>query len=140
MPGWISTDAILFELQLGNVQPGDGWKPVGNLPALRPGQAALVPFRNPAFTDESGPAAMNVDLELKFTDGSLRVIHLPVRVTAGRAPSLLAAKAEITALLDAGNEREAVVTACRHHLLCEGSAFVAWDEAEKVAIASTLFE
>ena len=132
--------ANLLSPCIDRITASDGWQPVGNLPALRPGQAALVPFRNPAFTDESGPAATSVDLELKFTDGSLRVIHLPIRATAGRAPTLLAAKAEITALLDAGNEREAVVTACRHNLLCEGTAFVAWDEAEQVAIASTLFE
>lgn len=127
--------ANLLSPCIDRITASGGWKPVGNLPALRPGQAALVPFRDTSAI-RSGPPAANVDLELKFTDGSMRVIHLPVRTTAGHAPTLLAAKAEITALLDDGKAGEAVATACRHNLLCEGVAFVAWDEAEQVAIAT----
>jgi len=131
--------ANLLSPCIDRISVSGGWMPVGNLPALRPGQAALVPFRNPFPTPLWQPAS-TVDIELKFTDGSMRVIHLPIRATAGRAPSLLAAKAEITALLDDGKDREAVATACRFNLLCEGVAFVAWDEAEQVAIATTTFE
>jgi hypothetical protein len=132
--------ANLLSPSIERITASDGWKPVGNLPALRPGQAALVPFSHPSCDTPLGQAAASVDLKLKFTDGSMRVIHLPIRTAAGQAPALLAAKAAITALLDDGKDREAVATACRHNLLCEGVAFVAWDEAEQVAIANTLLE
>ena len=131
--------ANLLSPSIDRINASGGWKPVGNIPALRQGQSSLVPFRNCSVTP-SGQAAGNVDLALKFTDGSMRVIHLPILIAAGQAPTLLAAKAEITALLDDGNDREAVATACRHNILCEGTAFVAWDEAEQVAIASTVLE
>jgi hypothetical protein len=48
----------------------------------------------------------------------------------------VAARAEITALLDADQCSSAVVLACRHNLLCEGVAFVAIDDEERVAVAT----
>ena len=131
--------ANLLSPSIDRITASGDWKPVGNLPALRQGQSSLVPFRN-SSASLSEQSAENVDIELKFTDGSMRMIHLPIRIASGQAPALLAAKAEITALLDHGNDREAVATACRHNILCEGVAFVAWDEAEQVAIAITSLE
>lgn len=109
------------------------WRVVGNPPALRHGQSALVPFRREA--DAVG-SATDVELTLGFSDGSTRTLKLPVHPTTGKAPALIAAKAEITALLDADRKNDAVTLACQHNLLCEGVAYIAVDEAERVKVAT----
>ena len=44
-------------------------------------------------------------------------------------------KRRLDSLLQGGNDREAVALAEKANLICRGAAFVAWDDAEKVAIA-----
>ena len=44
-------------------------------------------------------------------------------------------KRRLDSLLQGGNDREAVAFAEKANLICRGAAFVAWDDAEKVAIA-----
>ena len=119
------------------VMCGD-WTVVGNPPALRAGQAALVAFRR-ASTAAGGPPT-TAKLTLRFTDGSERRVELPVLVVDGRSPALFAAKAEVTTLMDAGNEEAAVSLACRFNLLCDGVAFVAIDEVEKGPVATAQLE
>ena len=50
-------------------------------------------------------------------------------------PKLIWMKHRIDSLLQAGRESEAVALAKKANLVCRGAAFVAWDGAEKVAIA-----
>ena len=131
--------ANLLAPRLERLTASGQWTVVGNPPALRSGQSALVPFRNAA--DEADMIKPDdLDLELSFSDGSRRTVRVSVHATASQSPALLAAKAEITALLDAGRDSEAVDTACHHNLLCPGVSFVAVDEAEKVVVATAVLE
>lgn len=50
--------------------------------------------------------------------------------------ALLWVREKIAAALDQGDRAAAIALARRHTLLCEGVAFVAWDEAENVPIAT----
>jgi Ca-activated chloride channel family protein len=52
------------------------------------------------------------------------------------APRLLWAQRHISHLLEQGRQSEAVHSAISHNLTCNGASFVAWDEAEKVPVAS----
>jgi hypothetical protein len=49
-------------------------------------------------------------------------------------PKLIWMKRRLDNLLQSGNDREAVALAEKANLICRGAAFVAWDDAEKVAI------
>jgi Ca-activated chloride channel family protein len=114
------------------------WLSVGQVPPLRSGQSALVPFRKIDHLGDALPTS--VTLELFFSDASTRIVTLPVHLTQGHAPALLAAKAEIAALLDTSHEDDAVQIACKFNILCEGTAFVAWDDHEKVAVSEVALE
>ena len=63
--------------------------------------------------------------------------HIPIeRMVAGsEAVKMLWARERITTLLDADRQAEAIDLAREYNLVCEGAAFIAWDEAEQVAIA-----
>jgi hypothetical protein len=50
-------------------------------------------------------------------------------------PKLIWMKHRIDSLLQDGKDSEAIVLAKKANLVCRGAAFVAWDDAEKVAIA-----
>lgn len=50
--------------------------------------------------------------------------------------ALLWVREKIAAALDQGDRATAIALARRYTLLCEGVAFVAWDEAEKIPIAT----
>ena len=50
-------------------------------------------------------------------------------------PKLIWMKHRIESLLQAGKEREAIALAEKANLVCRGAAFIAWDDAEQVAIA-----
>ena len=50
-------------------------------------------------------------------------------------PRLIWMKHRIDSLLQGGKDNEAIALAKKANLVCRGAAFVAWDDAEKVAIA-----
>ena len=50
-------------------------------------------------------------------------------------PKLIWMKHRIDSLLRVGRDSEAIALAKKANLVCRGAAFVAWDDAEKVAIA-----
>lgn len=125
---------------LDRIRLGDGWRLAGNPPALRGGEYGLVPFIRETAQENPGQPPSEVKATLRFTDGSERALSLPTRPVKGPAPALLAAKAEITSLLDQGSDQEAVALACRHNLLCEGVSFLAIDDAEKVVVANAILE
>ena len=129
----------LLSPALDRLSAGDGWTVVGNPPALRGNQSALVPFKRTSGADHRATPS-HVELEMRFADGSQRLVRVPVTLTDGRAPVLLAAKAEVTAMLDMGKSKEAVALACHHNILCEGTSFIAIDTREKVPVATTIME
>jgi hypothetical protein len=50
-------------------------------------------------------------------------------------PKLIWMKRRIESLLQDGKTKEAIALAEKANLVCRGAAFIAWDEAEEVAIA-----
>jgi hypothetical protein len=50
-------------------------------------------------------------------------------------PKLIWMKGRIESLLQGGRAKEAIALAEKANLVCRGAAFIAWDEAEEVAIA-----
>ncbi len=110
---------------------------LGTIPPLRAKQSALVPFQ---WKNLASAKSKLIDLVLRFSDGSEKTSSIPIVTTAGKAPSILAAKAKIVALLDAGKQNEAVALACIHNILCDGVSFLAFDETEKVCVAATEIE
>lgn len=67
------------------------------------------------------------------TEQALDVLPEPV---SQPGIALLWVREKIAAALDQGDRAAAIALARRHTLLCEGVAFVAWDEAENVPIAT----
>jgi hypothetical protein len=65
-------------------------------------------------------------------DYRLRVDH---PLAGNEAVKLLWARERIATLLDTGRQAEAIALARQYNLVCRGAAFIAWDEAEQVAIA-----
>ncbi|MFM7181747.1 MAG: VIT domain-containing protein [Verrucomicrobiales bacterium] len=129
----------LLSPALDRLDVGEGWTVVGNPPALRGNQGALVPFtRNSGKQDQEIPS--HIDLDMHFTDGSQRQARVPVTLTDSRAPMLLAAKAEITSLIDSGKSDEAVAVACRQNILCDGASFIAVDTINMVPVATVIME
>ncbi|HEV7402788.1 MAG TPA: VIT and VWA domain-containing protein [Chthoniobacteraceae bacterium] len=104
------------------------WEGTGDrLPDLHAGEIATVALR--------GAAAKSIEVTGQRPDGSEHRFKLGLGAPAGEAIRLLWAKERIAHLLLAGERQEAVALAKKHNLLCEGAAFVAWDEAEQVVIA-----
>ncbi len=139
-------DQVIHELvgnllcpMIDRISAGPDWELVGNPPPLRPGQAALVSL---CRTDRDGtrPLPGEVELEMGFTDGSRRRERLGLIQTRGIAPAILAAKARITAHLDEDEKDKAVELACRYNIVCEGAAFIAIDELERVPVAKVVLE
>jgi Ca-activated chloride channel homolog len=139
---WIDAIRSLLENvlspRLESISAPVPWIPVGNPPALRRGQSALVPFRTGKALSLADQAA-SVVLELLFSDGSRRQMEVPVLQTRSQAPAHITAKAEIEALLDEDEAEQAVKLACRHNLLCPGVAYLAIDHEESVVVSQATF-
>lgn len=80
--------------------------------------------------------APEVTLRGRKGDGVEQTFRVQLEPRPEPALQLLWAKGTIGHQLRKGNKAAAVKLATRFNLLCEGAAFIAWDEAEKVAIAT----
>jgi hypothetical protein len=94
---------------------------------LHAGEVATVSLRS--------EAAAPLEVIGLLPDG--RNCHLTVNNTlaGSEAVKLLWARERIATLLDTGRQTEAIAMARQYNLVCKGAAFIAWDEAEQVAIA-----
>jgi Ca-activated chloride channel family protein len=68
-------------------------------------------------------------------DGTAHSFTVEIGSVGSEAVKLLWARQRIAALLAAGQKQKAITLAKAHNLICEGAAFIAWDEQEQVAIA-----
>ncbi len=80
-------------------------------------------------------AASEVVVKGRLPDGGEQTFRFPLVERTEPAIRLLWARSRIRHLLNQGARAEAIALAKQHNLLCEGAAFIAWDEAEQVAIA-----
>ena len=67
-----------------------------------------------------------------------RVVKSGFDLVPTNAPALrlLWARQRIDSLLAGGSSAEAISLAKEHNLICEGAAFIAWDELEKVPVST----
>jgi hypothetical protein len=63
------------------------------------------------------------------------VFSLHLEPSANAALPLLWARERMETLIAADRNAEALALAKKHNILCEGAAFIAWDEEEKVEVA-----
>jgi methyl-accepting chemotaxis protein len=68
-------------------------------------------------------------------DGRPLTVSLEAQAAETNLPKLIWMKHRIESLLQAGKDREAIALAEKANLVCPGAAFIAWDDAERVAIA-----
>ena len=106
-----------------------GWELADRgLPDIHAGQVIFASMR----------AASNLSqINVAGRDAAGRPLHLALEteVVETDLPKLIWMKHRIDSLLRGGRDGEAVALAKKANLVCRGAAFVAWDDAEKVAIA-----
>jgi hypothetical protein len=108
----------------------DGWEIVGQtLPDLYEGQALSLPLKG-------NDSLHSVALEGKLPDGTSKSCRFELVETSAVALPLLWAKRRIEYHLAKGEAQEAIALAKANNIVCEGAAFIAWDEAEKVPVSS----
>jgi len=106
------------------------WKPaVSRLPALHAGEVREVSLRLPAGEDSA------LEVTGLLGSGARRVFSLQLIPSDNPALPLLWARERIAELIADDRSAEAIALAKTHNILCEGAAFIAWDEAERVEIA-----
>ena len=106
-----------------------GWELAGTeLPDIHAGQVVFASIR---------AAGERTDINVAGKDavGRPLIVALETQAVETDLPKLIWMKRRLDSLLQGGNDREAVALAEKANLICRGAAFVAWDDAEKVAIA-----
>jgi Ca-activated chloride channel family protein len=113
-----------------SIRVQDGWEIVGQtLPDLYEGQVLSLPLKG------SG-SARTVTLEGKLPDGTSKSFQFELVETSAIALPLLWAKRRIEFHLAKGETQEAIALAKANNIVCEGAAFIAWDESEKVPVSA----
>ena len=83
-----------------------------------------------------GEAATSLEITGRLPDGSDHCFAVDLGAAGSEAVKLLWAKERMTELIASDRQPEALALARQHTLICEGAAFIAWDEAEQVPIAA----
>lgn len=106
------------------------WKLPGDAPAdLHSEEIALLSLKGKA-------GATEVTLHGRGIDGVEQSFRVKLEPRLEPALQLFWAKGAIDFNLRRGRQDRAIALAIRYNLLCEGAAFIAWDEAEKVPVAA----
>jgi Ca-activated chloride channel family protein len=112
-----------------SIRVQDGWEIVGQaFPDLYEGQVVSLPLRG------SG-SARSVTLDGELPDGTSKSCRFDLVETSAVALPLLWAKRRIEFHLAKGETQQAIALAKANNIVCEGAAFIAWDEAEKVPVS-----
>jgi hypothetical protein len=77
------------------------------------------------------------DLKVTGKDSAGRPLTVQLRAQDAKTdlPKLIWMKRRIESLLQSGKTKEAIALAEKANLVCDGAAFIAWDDTERVAIA-----
>jgi Ca-activated chloride channel homolog len=115
---------VLHDLQLS-----DGWETAAaKIPPLYSGQVYYLSART----------ATENTLELSARNGSREPFPIPItkQSTSGDGPYLNWCKQRIQCHVAERKNSEAVILSVESNLICPLTAFIAWDETEKVAVAN----
>jgi Ca-activated chloride channel homolog len=100
------------------------WESAGTeLPDLYAGQVAFAPIRTKGNRSDLKVAG-------KDSAGRPLTVQLHAQVAKTDLPKLIWMKRRIESLLQRGKVKEAVALAEKANLVCRGTAFIAWDDAE----------
>ena len=106
-----------------------GWELADTeLPDIHAGQVVFASIR-------AGSERTDINVAGKDALGRPSIVALETQAVETDLPRLIWMKRRLDSLLQAGKDREAIALAENANLVCPGAAFVAWDDAEKVAIA-----
>ena len=127
--GTIATlGARLRQPVLTSLECVGAWQPARDRwPDLHAGEVVRLALRAPNGTP--------LEIKGRLPDGTPYHIQTDAMKEGGVAVMLLWAKQRIDALIAAGRNADAITLAKQSNLICEGTAFLAWDEAENVAVA-----
>jgi hypothetical protein len=107
----------------------DAWEvPSEILPDIHAREVVTIALR--------GKSGSTVEVAGTAPDGSTRTFTVQLDDTANEAVKHLWARERIAVLLAANRRQEAIDIAKAHNILCEGPAFVAWDEHEQGVVAT----
>ena len=113
-----------------SITAGDGWEmPGAAVPDLHSDEVLSLSLKI------NSANAREVVVRGRLSDGREEIFRLPLIERAEPAIRLLWARSRIRHHLDQKQTVQALTLAKQTNLLCEGAAFIAWDESEKVAIA-----
>lgn len=116
---------------LTSIQVKDGWElPGQELPDLHAGGVLMLPLKCGSTTTNQ----KLICIEGTRPDGSTALLSFPLVRNRGAALPLLWARRRIDFHLARGETAKAIELAKEHNIVCEGAAFVAWDEAENVPV------
>jgi Ca-activated chloride channel homolog len=108
----------------------EGWQMAGeSLPDLHAGEVVSLSLAGPA-------RAGTVTIHARLPDGAAKSFSFSLAVIAEPALRLLWARQRIDHLQQKGDRQAALALAKAANLICDGAAFVAWDEEEKVAVSA----
>jgi Ca-activated chloride channel family protein len=98
------------------------------LPDIHAGQVVFAPIRTKGNLS---------DLIVVGKDAAGRPLTVTPQAQTAETdlPRLIWMRRRIESLLQVGKDEEAIALAKKANLVCRGAAFIAWDDAEKVAIA-----
>ena len=99
------------------------------LPNVHAGQIVEISLRLPAGKPDA------IEIAGRLGSGERHVFPLAVQSCANPALPLLWACERLSTLLADGQKSAALALAKQHNILCEGAAFIAWDESERVQVA-----
>jgi Ca-activated chloride channel homolog len=106
-----------------------GWELADTeLPDIYAGQVAFASVRKQG-------RGLDINVTGRDAEGRPLTVSLEAQSVETNLPKLIWMKHRIESLLQAGKNREAIALAEKANLICRGAAFVAWDDAEKVAVA-----
>ncbi|MBL9175534.1 MAG: VWA domain-containing protein [Verrucomicrobiales bacterium] len=122
--GRLVTTPVVTDLQIPPV-----WESAdGPLPDLYAGQTATALLR--------GPLDGHLEIRGRSPQGSPVPIPLAIQSSDSPLVPLLWARRRLADLADRIRLPECIAVAKEFNLLCQGTAFVAWDEQEKTVVAS----
>jgi hypothetical protein len=106
-----------------------GWELAdAELPDIYAGQVAFASVRKQG-------RGLDINVTGRGADGRPLTVSFEVQAAETHLPKLIWMKHRIESLLQAGKDREAIALAEKANLVCRGAAFIAWDDAEQVAVA-----
>jgi hypothetical protein len=118
---------------LTSIRVPDGWELPGKaLPDLFEAEVLSLPLKATAGSDHGKTITISGNLP----DGTTANYNFDLLATGAPAISLLWARRRIDSLLAQNQTDAAIALAKQVNLVCEGAAFVAWDDTEKVPISS----